>query len=155
MNTAQLLRCVQQDELLKRYCAGVFARDTVPSRVDNLPICYIVNTDPISKPGKHWYAVFFYEDGSRECFDSYGRTPSKSGYSYNSVRIQGPLSSTCGQYCLYYLCHKVRGKNMKQIVNDFSQDYVLNDLCVTEYVNRNFDLNTVTYDTCQICSSEK
>jgi hypothetical protein len=159
MNTRQLLHCVDQDKLLKKYCIGVYANDTVPRRISARPACYIVNTDPISKPGKHWYAVFLDTDGRREVFDSYGRTPSAMNVDYNPVRIQGPLSSTCGQFCLYYLCQKVRGRSMKEIVNDFSVDFVLNDMCVAEYVNRNFNLNVNTYDVdnivSQICFSEQ
>ena len=41
---------------------------------------------------------------------------------------------------------------MNSIVNDFSDDYVLNDLCVTEFINRNFDLNTETYELDNIIS---
>ena len=148
MDTKQLLRCVDQDKILKKYCLGIFAADTVPTTV-NLPACYIANTDPISKPGTHWIAVFL--DGKKEFFDSYGRPP-PAKCAYNTVRIQGPLSSTCGQYCLYYLCHKVRGRPMKEIVNDYSSVYVLNDLCVTEFINRNFDLNTSAYELENILS---
>ena len=41
---------------------------------------------------------------------------------------------------------------MKEIVNDYSSDYVLNDLCVTEFINRNFDLNTSAYELENILS---
>ena len=153
MNTAQLIHCAKQDRLLSKYFDGVFASDTLPKRS---PGCYIFNTDPISKPGSHWQARFIESDGSIEHFDSYGRAAQTT--SYNSTRIQGPLSSSCGQYCLYYLCHKVRGRGMKEIVNDFSTDYVLNDLCITEFINRHFDLATETYHLprviSQICKSE-
>jgi hypothetical protein len=109
-----------------------------------------MNTDPSNKPGTHWVAVY-----CDEYFDSYGR-PSKRNKKYNPVRIQGTLSSACGQYCVYYLCHRIRGRSMNDIVKDFSYDYALNDMCVTEYINRNFDLNMKTYDSLlQICKSEQ
>lgn len=153
MNTAQLQQCATQDRLLSKYFIGVFAADTIPKPSTG---CYIFNTDPIAKPGTHWQARFIESDGTIEHFDSYGR-PSKAA-SYNTKRIQGPLSSACGQYCLYYLCHKVRGRRMKEIMNDFSADYVLNDLSVTEFINRHFNLNTETYNLShvmsQICKSE-
>ena len=153
MNTSQLLHCVKQDHTLSKYFIGVFACDTIPKTSTG---CYIFNTDPIAKPGTHWQARFTETDGAVEQFDSYGR-PSQTD-SYNLKRIQGPLSSSCGQYCLYYLCHKARGRRMKEIVNDFSTDYVLNDLCVTEFINRNFNLNTETYNLLhvmsQICKPE-
>ena len=178
MNTEQLLKCIRQDSLLRKYCVGVFALDTVPRKIIERPACFIVNTDPVSKPGTHWFAVFLLENSSApsglslagEYFDSYGRvevapaaaveTATKSGLLRpNTVRIQGPLSSACGQYCLYYLCHRVRGREMRDIVNDFSTNYVLNDLCVTEYVNRNFNLNMQTFDfdyiVSQVCKAEQ
>ena len=154
MNTLEILECVRQDKELKKYFVGVFACDTIPKQRKG---CYIFNTDPSSKPGKHWQVKFFENDGTAEHFDSYGR-PAADADNYNSVRLQGPLSSVCGQYCLYYLCHKVRGRRMKEIVNDFSTDYVLNDLCVTQYINRHFNLNVETYELSyilsQICKPE-
>jgi hypothetical protein len=159
MNTRQLQHCIEQDKLLQKYCIGVYASDTVPRKIAERPICFIVNTDPISKPGKHWYAVYLHADGNAEVFDSYGREPVMKNVDYNPIRIQGPLSSTCGQFCLYYLCQKVRGRSMKDIVNDFSIDFVMNDLCVAEYVNRNFNLNVETYDVenivSQMCFSDQ
>ena len=48
---------------------------------------------------------------------------------------------------------------MNEIVNDFSHDYVLNDLSVNVYVNKYFNLNEKPYDLdhiiSQICISEK
>ena len=159
MNNFQLLQCVAQDELLVKYCIGVYASDTIPKTIHQRPICYIFNTDPIGRPGTHWQARFFECDGIPEHFDSYGRQPQKGTYNYNSVRIQGPLSTTCGQYCLYYISHRARGRSMNEIVNDFSQDYVLNDLSVNDYVNKYFNLNEKPYDLdhiiSQICISEK
>ena len=152
MNTIQLLKCVEQDELLGKYFIGVYAIDTLPKIMPQMPACYIFNTDPIKKPGVHWQARFFTTDGIEEHFDSYGRQPLKGTFDYNSVRIQGPLSSSCGQYCLYYMCHRVRGRSMNDIVNDFSTDYVFNDLNVTEYVNKYFNLNVETYDISHIIS---
>ena len=49
MNTAQLWKCVKQDERLRRQCIGIYACNTVPTNFDNLPACYIMNTKPISQ----------------------------------------------------------------------------------------------------------
>ena len=152
MNTNQLMTCVKQDKDLQKYCLGVFPADMIPQKLAHIPACYIANTDPSSKPGMHWFGLFIHSDGSKEFFDSYGRPLQGTNCNYNSLRVQGPLSSTCGQYVLYYLCHKVRGRTMSSIVNDFSVDYIFNDLCVTEFINRNFDLNTETYELGNIIS---
>jgi hypothetical protein len=33
----------------------------------------VCNTDPSTKPGRHWIAIYVDEDGGREYFDSFGR----------------------------------------------------------------------------------
>jgi hypothetical protein len=166
MNTRQLLQCFQQDETLRKYSTGVHASDVLP-KIECFPSCLIANTDPTNLPGKHWVAIFIGTDEA-EFFDSYGLPPASnlSSYirkyrkpvTYNGTRVQGPLSSTCGHYCLYYLCHRVRGKSMKNIVNDFCTDYSLNDLYIAEYVRQHFNIDVKAFDlkflVDQICKSE-
>ena len=157
MNTAQLWKCVKQNELLNRYCIGIYANDTVPKTFSNLPVCFIMNTDPISLPGKHWVAIYLSAYGQHEFFDSYGRTQSvviptlrKQGVNWleNTIELQGPLSTTCGQYCLYYLSERCAGRDMKEIVNDFSctRDEIENDDMINDYVNSVYNTQLDIYD---------
>ena len=165
MNSGQLFKCIQQDRVLQKLAANVYPADKLPTA----PTCFIANVDVATKPGSHWIAVFISGDGNGEVFDSYGRAPDKSLETYlkkycksiihNSVRVQGPLSSTCGQYSLYFLCHRARGRAMRNIVTDFGSDFVLNDICVAEYTKRNFDVRAEAYDIkfilSQLCKPEK
>lgn len=168
MDTGQLLRCIQQDEFLHHYATGVHAADQLPS-LKTRPSCFIANVDPINNSGSHWIAIFCDVNGNVECFDSYGRAPNRSlkkyleiyskSITHNDVRIQGPLSSSCGHYCVYYLCHRVRDRSMNEIVSDFCTNFSLNDITAAEYVNINFNVNAPAYDLdfiiSQICKSEK
>ena len=124
--------------------------------IKHFPTCLIANTDPTNKPGKHWVAMYLESPGVCEFFDSYGRAPAgtfacflqnyTSDVNFNAIRIQGPLSNSCGPYCIYYLCARIRGRTMKSIVGDFSMNLPLNDVSVSEFVRRNFDVNVKTYD---------
>ena len=155
------------DSDLAQYATGVYPSDRLP-KLQTLPSCLIANTDPAGKPGKHWVALYVCTDGTGEFFDSYGRPPTPNfakflrkycnSINHNSVRVQGPLSSSCGQFCIYYLAHRVRGRTMKKIVNDFCTDLVLNDIYAAEYVRRNFNVKSDAYDfdfsVCQCCKPE-
>jgi hypothetical protein len=154
MNTEQLLDCLSQDKTLSGYSYGVYAANRLPKNHD-IPACIIVNTDPATKPGSHWIALYIASDGV-EYFDSFGRFPRKDFNNYlkdyskniqhNGVRIQGPLSNSCGQYCVYYLCQRTRGRSMKNIIADFSKDYILNDTCVAAFVRQTFLVDSKPYD---------
>lgn len=77
--------------------------------------CCIVNTDPSTKPGKHWVAFYLGPHGKLEFFDSYGRPPThfnfplasnlldSSRFEYNTLALQADTTSVCGQYCLVFL----------------------------------------------------
>lgn len=158
MNSAQLWKCVKQNNQLLRYCTGIYASDTVPEKISALPTCYIMNTDPISLPGTHWIAVYLSLYGQHEFFDSYGRPqssvvpnlrqPSAGTWQENRVPLQGPLSITCGQYCLYYLSERCAGRQMNEIVSDFSctQDQIENDRMINEYINSRYNTQLDIYD---------
>ena len=158
MNTEELWKCVKQDELLRRYCTGIYACDTVPKKFNNLPACYIMNTDPITQPGKHWVAIYLSPYGKHEFFDSYGRRQGTVASSKqptlgtiwleNATELQGPLSATCGQYCLYYLSERCGGRQMSEIVSDFSctQDRIENDELINDYINTMYNTELDAYD---------
>jgi hypothetical protein len=156
MNTNQLLKCIRSDSLLNDCCAGVYPIDQLPEP-KGYPECCVVNLDPASKPGSHWMAVYIDPEGFGEFFDSYGRRPEKKqilkylkcnclDWTYNDKMLQSVFASTCGQYCIYYLYYRVRGKPLKQIVNDFGQDLEVNDMKVTSWLNANFDVNTDVFE---------
>ena len=103
---------------------GVFPADCIPSLASSGASgpdkCFILNTDPRTKPGAHWLA-FFYDSSTRQLayFDSFGLPLSFHGLvahtlplRYRNVRIigvntvgmlQSPDTMVCGYYCALYL----------------------------------------------------
>ncbi len=124
MNTAEidctLRRTLSSHDVV---FAGVFAADTVPN-VREYPTCFVVNTDPESKPGEHWVAIFASSHDDVEFFDSYGMSvedyPSirlPFGVTIrNSVSLQAIDSFACGHFCIYYLCKRAQGKSLSSLV---------------------------------------
>lgn len=127
MQTDDLERILSkaEPELFK----GVFPRDAL-AQFNQLEGIYIFNTDPISKPGSHWIGVVALPDNnSIEYFDSYGLPPIlwKGIYKalttgarilkWNNVRLQGVLSTVCGDYSLMFLLMRARGISMEKFIS--------------------------------------
>lgn len=151
MNTAQLLRSVECDNVLQAHCIGVFPSDRLPL-IDRDPACVIANTDPHTMPGKHW--VGFYIDGWQcEFFDSYGNPPTNKNFlrfmnqynvQYNTEQVQAPLTSACGQHVLHYLFHRCRGDST--ILECYTKDLFNNDQSVCDFVNDLCDISVAPVD---------
>ena len=59
----------------------------------------------------------------------------------NCFRIQPVKSNSCGQFCLYYLIHRIRGFSFEQIIHSFDEfDLELNDKIVREFVIDKFGM---------------
>jgi hypothetical protein len=167
MNTGQLLKCVRSDPTLNSQCDGVYPVNRIPTP-EGYPVCVIVNLDPHNKPGSHWIAIHIDQEGFGVFFDSYGRRPEKKqikSYLQQNCRdwttsgraVQSPFSSTCGQYCVYFLYHRVRGRTVGDILGDFGEDLEENDTKVTAWLNSKFDVNTEVFElefiVNQLCSA--
>lgn len=110
---------------------GVYAADEVPidnsntNAVDDasVPWCCVANTDPHDKPGEHWVAfVFDVRNNCYEYFDPYGMplatypalharihaitASMRQCHDPVATHIQPPLSTTCGHFCIYFLCQR-------------------------------------------------
>ena len=110
---------------------GVFPQDLIPS-FDSLkfPACLVSNTDPSSKPGTHWVALYIVSPSQLEFFDSYGLHPHAYGFTfnlseYNKTQLQSFSSNVCGEYCIYYLFK--RSKCLCPIFKEFSSSTDWND----------------------------
>lgn len=115
---------------------GVYPRDLLPHSI-HTPLAFVVNTDPHTRPGTHWTAIYINEKKEADFFDSYGRPPnsdSKSFIQRNSrtsrfcnISLQSLTSTVCGQYCVIFLFFRSRGVSMAQFLNIFTNSTVLND----------------------------
>lgn len=153
---------LQSDDQVKRQFLGVFPCDMLPRGLPR-PCALVANTDPRNKPGSHWVAIHIDADGRGEFFDSYGTgvypqfvkfmNTSCDDWVNGRKRLQGPLSSTCGQYCVYYLFLRCNGFSLARILSTFDDnDGINNDAFVTDFVNTYFDVNTQTYDVKYLCN---
>ena len=73
MNTLQIERLLKKDLKSKTIFKKVCALDQLEK--PTFPSAYVINSDPSSKPGEHWVAVYFDKRGRGEYFDSYGLPP--------------------------------------------------------------------------------
>ena len=158
MDSREIALVLSRDRFTRHHFRGVFASDELPRQTLPRPSALVVNTDPSTKPGRHWLAVYITRDGTAEYFDSYGRTPwlpsvqsflakNGKGAVYNHRRLQGIFSTVCGQYCTFFLMHRCRGWNMATILNLFSNDLSENDRAVNEFIRTRFpSIDTEVYD---------
>ena len=125
---------LQIESCSKGYPATVCCADELPLHVGVKPHTFIVNTDTSDRGGSHWVAFHFPLVGPAEFFDSLGSAPEAyhlcfanflivnygPQYYYCSFQIQPDDTDTCGRYCLYYFNWRHRGRELPDIVKDFS-----------------------------------
>ena len=70
MNTKQIWQALTCNTKTEPYFDGVFSIDML-QKIKNKPKLIICNTDPSTKPGKHWILFFFHND-TVDFFDSLG-----------------------------------------------------------------------------------
>ena len=148
MNTLQLITVAEMDPLSKNKFCGVFPSDLLPD-IKRYPCGMICNVDKHTEKGSHWIAMYFPYKGKAEFFDSYGNQPKvyskdfenyldrhASSWTYNHRCLQSLTFSTCGQFCLYFIMMRNRGKSLSKIVSSFSNNTHINDHRVTVFVRR-------------------
>lgn len=166
MNTNQLKSIFSCDGDLKKRVVGIFASDQIPKNVRELT-GFIVNTDPISKPGQHWIAFYVNKQRELECFDSYGNSSDLYSSSikhfirrydkvtFNNKRLQGDKTSVCGQYCVFFLWCRIKERlSIVKIGERFTSDYDLNDRFVFDFVNDKLSQCVMLVEQSQICISK-
>ena len=108
----------------KKKFDGVYASNTLPFfHLSNIEDKYfVVNYDPDTHEGSHW--VILRIDQKNEYFDSCGQPPLlkvlekflREEYTCSIKRIQHPMSTVCGQYCLFFIYMRCKGWCMKKIL---------------------------------------
>lgn len=80
-----------------------------------------------------------------EFFDSFGNSPDRFSFNdfvernsntvtFNSLKLQGNLSMTCGGFCVYFALNRCRGVKMFEIVTRFSKNEKVNDRKIGEFM---------------------
>lgn len=171
MDTRQLQYIGESDLKLKSTFLGVFPSDGLPTVIKTYPAALIANVDTHDQDGSHWVAIYFTKTKGGEFLDSFGRHPSmcsprfkpflnkfSKAWTYNQRSLQSFWSAVCGQYCLYYLLHRVRGDSMASIVSTFNQSRAQNDKKVHAsiqrlYPNKNAPIHDPSFILKQIAKS--
>jgi hypothetical protein len=111
--------------------AGVFPSDLLPHSI-TLPSTVIVNTDIHTQSGLHLLAIHLKPRSSTAFyFDSYGQSPHINDIqtflrrnctvlNYNTVELQGPMTTVCGKYCCLFALYMDKGYTGKQFVGMFT-----------------------------------
>lgn len=152
METADIAEVLAKDAYTRWMVCDVFdgvhAADQLHES-KHRPTAMVINTDPSWRPGRHWVAIYVPCVGPVEYFDSYGKSPDVPAILrflrgkpsvYNRRCLQSRTSEVCGQYCIYYLVHRARGRSMEEITGRFGTDKNRNDEDVDDFVHRNFNL---------------
>ena len=94
LSTTQNEKRAHLDGMLSTIWLGVFPADRLPSRITQFPRGLVANTDPSTKPGMHWVAMYFPDASTSEFFDSYGFPPSFYSPYFEKLLGKFPISKT-------------------------------------------------------------
>src|ERR1700742_1337630 len=113
------------------------------------PLCLVVNTDPSTKPGDHWVALYIENKTSCvEFFDSYGfgikyyakefkefAIRCKRRLRENTRQLQNCGSVVCGNYALYFLYKRLKGCSPMNLYCSFTNNFANNDKYVAYFIS--------------------
>ena len=113
----------------------------------------IFNNQVRKKPGEHWLALYLYDNGCVDYFDSYGDTFGSFQSQYRTlfntlikhnikikhfsrIRVQDYESSLCGAHCLFFLTLRYMDVSFRNIYDKVydSNDSVSNDSLVEKFL---------------------
>ena len=131
----------------------------------------IVNTDPSTRPGTHWFVVDNTSHTAPFIFDSCGtKSPTyrhhiwvqRFGAVTNASSVlQGPTTNVCGDYCLIYILLRFSGhspQNITKLIQELTPHTHARDHIVREFTTNylGIDMDTrhihITPRLNQICS---
>jgi len=132
LNTSDINRTLKRVKGFR----GVFPKSDLPVYLLPKPCSIVVNLDERWKTGSHWVAIYFPKRGPSFYFDSFGRPPpeeilaiiernSKEGWTFNTIKIQGDLSTLCGYYCISFIQSL---PDYRKFIEKFSHCSIENDL---------------------------
>lgn len=148
MNTIQVENILRADCKLSSIFEGVFPSDRLPAFCDENKTAMVMNLDPHDQAGSHWVCLYI-ENGHGEYFDSYGESPpvknfvsfikrNCTSWNFNRNELQSLNTDVCGDYCIWFLSERARGKSMQDIVSQFSNDCKNNDIMVRKQVTSRY-----------------
>ena len=155
MDTTLLLDLCVRDPCINRCFVGVFPSNKLPSKL-SWPSCLIANTKPSNSQGEHWVAMFINKEGYGDYFCSYGQPPlptfakylnsETTDWNYSQKTIQDYISTTCGQYAVFFLHARANGLPLSKFLSLFTSNKAENDEIVTAYINGLYNVDTKVFD---------
>ena len=166
LNNLQLDHLASMHPQLSRVFYGTVPCDRLPKTLpEEGRTAYIVNTDPHDQPGKHWIAMWTY-DNVCEVMDNYGLSLRVYGTTYpleewmghhfkyqmhSGKSLQSIFSQSCGDYALMFLIDRAEGRSMNDFLNRFKKnDFVSNDHKVGQML-KSLIVDQTTW--CKICKT--
>jgi hypothetical protein len=134
MHQLEIMRHFHKNKLF----LGVYPSDKLP-KIKTRPCAFILNLDASGKPGSHWCAVYFDENGGAEYYDPFGFEPmcrsylfanAPDGVIYNPHQIQWEYSVSCGEFTVNLLQRRLAGESFCEILSSYSTNLALNDWMV-------------------------
>lgn len=125
---------------------GIFAANTLPRQILQLPALLIVNSDTANLPGRHWRAVYITTEHYGEIFDSLAAPVNILLEKWiNSVTVrwqittkcvQHPLSPSCGAFVLHFILNRLTAKSLDNYMQHFSSDLERNERKIRYFVQK-------------------
>jgi len=151
MNTLQINKILNRNNITKYYYIGCFPSDSIPNPINFKIFCMVVNTDTSREAGSHWVAIFC-QYPLVDYYDSLGIWPPISlhirnylslfqSVRFNRIQIQHPFQYTCGQHVIFFLFLRCKGLHMDKIIKYLKG--VDADKLVSEFVSTKiFSINS-------------
>lgn len=153
MDTSQIYAALKTNNKTKHCFYGVYPMDMLPKKSNIWEKTkankqyLIINTHSSFQPGEHWIALCISKNGeANEYFDSYGQKPNEKiekylgSYLFITKPLQGFLTTTCGQWCMYYILHKCYGGTLANLTSSLSKlngplekDFFVNKVITKEF----------------------
>ena len=125
---------------------GVYAVDTLPVRLPNLPALLIVNSDTSNLDGQHWRAIHVDCNRRGEIFDSLAvpisplleawinRVTDK--WTWSESAIQNPFIPSCGAFVLHFILHRLRATDLLNYRRTYYTDVISldNEIFIRRFV---------------------
>ena len=140
MNGQELFDILRSVNHVIRKSVGIFTMESfLQTRIsgESMVVIHIHN---------HWVCLYIPRNFEFpvEYFDPLGCPPPDSlsamitsggyRYEYNSKAIQGPVSVSCGSFCIMYVVLRLGGISITDIVRIFTKSYEINDNLVLAFV---------------------
>jgi hypothetical protein len=146
MNTGELNKILQRNDVTREHYVGCFPADRIPS-IGRTPCCMVINTGVSGTAGEHWVAVYVTSPTEADYFDSLGDWPPPSPHIDAFLRrfahinhapcpVQSDRSSACGKHVIYFLHRRCQGWPLLRVVWHLVHSRTGSDRLVCAFVRR-------------------